>query len=235
MPTSPGRTEPPKGSPGPHSEPPATATPGSRAIPFAGLVKFRTRANLLFAVALVILARPDGLHLLWGLPLILAGAALRIWAAGTIKKQETLARTGPYGLMRHPLYFGTFLGGLGLVTAADSRNLLLLYVLFLLLFALFYFPTMRVEEAELKASFGAEAEAYFREVPFFFPLKATENGKQRAFRREPGPKAEGDAEPGGAVFSWAQVLKNREHEGLLGVVLILAVFIAEILMRRPGG
>ncbi|MGH8104132.1 MAG: methyltransferase family protein, partial [bacterium] len=64
-------------------------------------------------IVLIILARPDWMHLVWGAPLIVGGAALRIWAAGTIKKQQTLAQEGPYALMRHPLYFGSFLGGLG--------------------------------------------------------------------------------------------------------------------------
>ena len=44
---------------------------------------------------------------------ILAGLFLRSWAAGTIRKWERLATTGPYACVRHPLYLGSILLMLG--------------------------------------------------------------------------------------------------------------------------
>src|SRR5262245_40236752 len=41
-----------------------------------------------------------------GVLLILAGLAVRTWAAGTLRKQRELAVTGPYAWVRHPLYCG---------------------------------------------------------------------------------------------------------------------------------
>src|SRR6478609_1801024 len=41
--------------------------------------------------------------------LILCGLLIRAWAAGTLKKQKQLATTGPYALVRHPLYLGSVL------------------------------------------------------------------------------------------------------------------------------
>ncbi|MGH8104034.1 MAG: hypothetical protein ACREJQ_05900, partial [bacterium] len=104
--------------------------------------------------------------------------------------------------------------------------MLLLFVLFLLLFALFYLPAMRVEEAGLAATFPGEAEKYFLTVPFFFPLKVTNGGQVASpFRRNDRDNREGAV----SAFSWAQVRKNREYEAFFGVVFVLAVFIIKVL------
>src|SRR5262245_20526587 len=37
---------------------------------------------------------------------VLTGVALRSWAAGILRKNAELTTTGPYGLIRNPLYVG---------------------------------------------------------------------------------------------------------------------------------
>src|SRR5512138_487723 len=37
-----------------------------------------------------------------------AGALLRVWAAGHIEKGKVLTQGGPYGFTRNPLYLGSF-------------------------------------------------------------------------------------------------------------------------------
>src|SRR5262245_55982943 len=53
------------------------------------------------------------LKVLFGLGLVLGGLALRSWAAGTLHKRRILTTTGPYGLVRHPLYVGSFMMMIG--------------------------------------------------------------------------------------------------------------------------
>src|SRR5262245_3386636 len=44
-----------------------------------------------------------------GCALIFAGLAIRTWAAGILRKTRELTTTGPYALIRNPLYVGSFL------------------------------------------------------------------------------------------------------------------------------
>src|SRR5262245_47766090 len=58
-----------------------------------------------------------------GLLLVVGGVALRTWAAGTLKKNQALTMTGPYRIIRNPLYVGSFLMALGFCTLiADGEN-----------------------------------------------------------------------------------------------------------------
>jgi protein-S-isoprenylcysteine O-methyltransferase Ste14 len=118
------------------------------------------------AAAFIFLARPTPLALVGGGLISLAGLALRAWASGHIRKNAKLATCGPYAYTRNPLYFGSFLLGLGF-TIASGRWLLA--ILFGLLFLGIYFPVMRVEASTLGELFGEEYESYRAGVPLFFP------------------------------------------------------------------
>ncbi len=50
----------------------------------------------------------DPWALLGGL-LVVGGLALRSWSAGILRKNAELTMAGPYGLIRNPLYVGSFL------------------------------------------------------------------------------------------------------------------------------
>ena len=43
-----------------------------------------------------------------GTGMALAGLAIRSWAAGTLHKMKELTRSGPYAMVRNPLYVGSF-------------------------------------------------------------------------------------------------------------------------------
>lgn len=112
----------------------------------------RLRVPLGFASAAVALAfaRPSLLSWSLGLPVAIAGELVRCWAAGHIEKSREITRSGPYRFVRHPLYLGSSIIGLGFVLAAQS---LLVAVVAALYLSVTLAAAMRVEEAALDEKF----------------------------------------------------------------------------------
>lgn len=116
--------------------------------------------------------REDGLpNLLFevaGSGALFLAAIGRIWSAGYIagRKNLRLIQDGPYSVMRHPLYFFSFLGFLGAGLAMES---FVLTGVMVLIFFLTHIPVMRREEERLRQLFGEEYARYGRDVPALFP------------------------------------------------------------------
>src|SRR5579862_1006606 len=110
--------------------------------PYADFVA-RLRVPSGFAIVAVFawLSFPTAQSLASGMPIAVAGLALRAWAAGCLAKNRELARSGPYAHTRNPLYLGTLLVAAGLVVAA--RNLWL-GILFAAVFAFVYLPVIQL-------------------------------------------------------------------------------------------
>lgn len=144
----------------------------------------------------------------WSFPLgvlvTLCGVALRVWAAGWLHKHQALATSGPYALVRHPLYTGTGLSaaGQGLMSGVPVA-MLVLPVLWLLL----YRQAIKEEEQFLISKYGDDYRQFQREVPALVPL--------------PG---RGWPARTGRNFTWAQAWLNREYEGVFVNALITAVY-----------
>jgi protein-S-isoprenylcysteine O-methyltransferase Ste14 len=153
----------------------------------------RLKLTWVLAVPFLLLARPTSASLLGGLILALPGLALRGSAAGHIDKDRTLATAGPYGWLRHPLYAGSFLAGLGLSVAAGRWSFIVLY---LVLFIWVYARTVRAEEAALTRKFGAAFLEYRSRVPALVPRRRTRCGWR---------------------FQGALFIRNREWEAPLGI------------------
>ena len=134
---------------------------------------------------------PDGL--LGGFLVALPGLVLRGLASGHIDKDTVLAASGPYAYLRHPLYAGSFLVGLGLALAGGLRAFV---PLFLVLFGWVYTRVIKAEEEELARIFGSQYRDYRARVPAFLP------------RMGPG---------GGWDFRLRRFLRNREWQAPLGV------------------
>ena len=62
-------------------------------------------------VLVLLTLRPTGPLFALGVAFVLAGALLRGWGAGHLVKNDSLAITGPYAHLRHPLYAGSLLVG----------------------------------------------------------------------------------------------------------------------------
>jgi protein-S-isoprenylcysteine O-methyltransferase Ste14 len=116
--------------------------------------------------------------LVWlGLTLVLGGIAIAIWAAATLGRHfdvevqvhrgHEVIRSGPYGIVRHPIYSGLGLHYLGACLA--TGNLLLLAGTLAVTFPGLYLRA-RAEEELLRSELGPAYERYAREVPMLVPL-----------------------------------------------------------------
>jgi len=165
--------------------------------------KIRVPAGALFAIVFIFVMRPSLRSLFIGGALALAGAALRIWAAGHIDKGRRLARGGPYAFTRNPLYLGSLVMATGILLAGRAYWLLLPFAV---LYVALYYPVMKAEESELRGGFGEDFEEFVRSVPLFFP----------AF-----PKTASAPSP----FLWSRVIRNGEHRTVAGLLVVAAFLI----------
>ena len=112
---------------------------------------YRQALGLILVAVCAVFAAPGQPRILIGLLIALAGQLFRIYAAGTIFKNQQLASDGAYSLVRHPLYLGNILilGGFSLA----GGNLWV--ALAVLLFFLVWYPAaIRYEDAKLERIFG---------------------------------------------------------------------------------
>lgn len=176
----------------------------------------RVRVPLGFVVAAVFLvfARPSWHTLAWSLLLVLPGLWLRGYAAGYVKKNAELTRTGPYAYTRNPLYLGSMGIAAGFAVAAGEVWLgLLLVVLFLAI----YVPTILSEETFLRGAFPAFDE-YAQCVPRLLP-------RLTAARFT-------DANAGGGRFAVERYRHHREYNALMGAAAIYAALTLRMILRH---
>jgi protein-S-isoprenylcysteine O-methyltransferase Ste14 len=164
--------------------------------------RIRVPLGFLFAVLYFWLARPSWRSMMLGSILILPGLLIRALASGHVRKNESLATSGPYAYTRNPLYLGSLLIGLGFCVAARSWWVGLALVVMLLAI---YVPVIRGEEAFLRGKFPEFAE-YARRVPRMLPrLMAHSSGDGSA----------------SSEFSSELYWKHREYNALLGAVAMM--------------
>lgn len=101
-----------------------------------------------------------------GLLLVTLGVALRSWAAGILRKDRELTTTGPYRLIRNPLYVGSFMMLFGFCVLLNAAHLV--WFILLPMIAL-YVVKVRQEEQLLARLFPAQWPDYMRSTPRFFP------------------------------------------------------------------
>jgi len=123
-----------------------------------------------------------------GTLLAVAGFCGRLWCFSYIagRKKKVLVTGGPYSLCRHPLYFFTLVGGLGLGLCTETLGIPLL---FLLAFGMYYPSIIRAEDEFLSLNFSGYDD-YRKRVPLFLPSLARFANEEtvvvnaRAFLRE---------------------------------------------------
>lgn len=104
--------------------------------------------------------------------LVILGLALRSWSAGILRKDAELTTTGPYSLIRNPLYVGSFMMMFGFCTLiSDAENFFFVLGPVLLL----YVVKVRQEERSLSQKFAEQWPAYSQRTPRFFPRLARTN------------------------------------------------------------
>lgn len=146
-----------------------------------GAWAFRQRSWLPVPLGLAVLLTRTGeaqgpWPIVVGVGLALVGECLRFWAVrhiGTISRTRTSTRigplvtTGPFQVVRNPLYLGNWLMWTGLVVA--SRLLWMLPFAWAV-FALQYGTMVQWEESRLRQGFGAQYERYASRVARWVPL-----------------------------------------------------------------
>ena len=120
---------------------------------------------------------PQGLWTFWlGAAITTAGLLFAVWArehlgrnwsrSVTIKQDHQLIVTGPYALVRHPIYTGILAGFLGMTFAvAEMRGILAFILVSLMLWS-----KLRREEQWMRAQFGAPYEASSRRTAAVVPF-----------------------------------------------------------------
>ena len=172
--------------------------------------RIRVPLGFLFAAMFLWLARPTWTLMLLSLLLVIPGLWLRGYAAGYVKKNAELTRTGPYAHTRNPLYLGSMMIAFGFAWASGS------WVIFVALAAGFlaiYLPTIRSEEEYLRAHFPG-FDDYARQVPRLLP-RLTPAGNDLPLGR----------------FSRERFLHHREYNALMGAVALYAALAARLLFR----
>jgi protein-S-isoprenylcysteine O-methyltransferase Ste14 len=164
----------------------------------AFVVRRRVRLTVILFVLLLIedvwndtiphnLTNLSDYKVLLGLGLVFSGLALRTWAAGTLHKCTELTTSGPYGLVRHPLYIGSFMMMVGFCQLiGDAENIWFVVGPVL---ALYVYRALG-EEKFLAARFPDQWTEFARKVPRFFPRRlpkqtfSTWNLNQWIYNRE---------------------------------------------------
>lgn len=119
---------------------------------------------------------PDSVTTHWiAVALAASGAAVAVWARlslgtnwsaqVTIKQQHELVRTGPYAVVRHPIYSGLLLMVLGTaIEIGQVRGFVALVLAFT-----GWFLKSRTEDAFMEQHFGAEYRQYRQQVKGLIP------------------------------------------------------------------
>jgi protein-S-isoprenylcysteine O-methyltransferase Ste14 len=119
---------------------------------------------------------PQGLWPFWlGASVTVAGLLFAVWArvhlgrnwsrSVTIKQDHELIVTGPYALVRHPIYTGILAGFLGMAIAIGQVRGPIVFVLILLAFGL----KLRMEEQWMRSQFGEVYAAYAHQTAALLP------------------------------------------------------------------
>ncbi|MFC1627563.1 methyltransferase family protein [Gemmatimonadota bacterium] len=150
---------------------------------------------------LLLLARPVPASILAGLPVVLLGELIRVLASGSLIKEKQLTNWGIYAHIRHPLYVGSTLIGLGFIVMARS---VWLAIPMMAIFVLIYSRTVSWEEKRMEERYGDLYREWVDRVPRFFPRRLS----VKEIREH---------------FTLKRARVNLEHQAVLGVVVATAV------------
>ena len=123
----------------------------------AALARRRVPLGFAFAAVVFWLAKPTSTTVVVGAAIAAVGEAIRIWAAGHVRKAGEVTASGPYRWTAHPLYMGSSVMGLGLAVASASVASSVLVALYL---AATLSAAISTEEKFLRGAFGEQYDRY---------------------------------------------------------------------------
>lgn len=151
-----------------------------------------------------------------GVGLLIAGAALHLYAKGCLRQNQEVTTSGPYRYCRNPFYLANLVIDCGICLMIGRWWVALPY---LLLWSKVYGETISREEAKLEKLFGDSFREYRARVPRLLPT------------RRPLP-----APVGAAGFSWqnANLADGTETPRLVGFAVVpLVLWVAAELRSEP--
>jgi len=142
------------------------------------LFKFRSYTPIPLLLAILLLANPTPVSLIFGFIVALLGESLRLWGVrhaggatrttGNVGAGAVLITHGPFAFVRNPLYLGNFLLSLGLCLMSNAWMPWMLAI-FVALFVWQYSMIISLEEEHLQQRFGEVYTNYLKHVPRFLP------------------------------------------------------------------
>ena len=180
------------------------------------LTKPRFLLVYLLVPLVFLFAQTTEIRLRFGAVLVLLGESIRLWANGHVghlkvnwtqkwrgdRKVGQLMTGGPYAHIRHPLYFGSLVIGLGVAVIVGRLAFTLVG---LVLFFLVYRRKIMEEEATLLDEWPDEYARYQQAVPRYLPT----------WRAYPHPPSR---------WSWAGIMASKEWKTLIWALVCLLVF-----------
>ncbi len=179
-----------------------------------------------FVPLLFLIASTTEFRFRLGIAVVFLGELIRLWANGYVghvkvnissperqgRKIGRLITGGPYAYVRHPLYFGSFLIGLGVCVVAGR---LWIAVLALGLLFIVYRQKIRHEEVLLLNEWGEEYERYRRAIPTYVPT----------WRRYPSAHGR---------WSWQGIAASKELKTVVWVfaISVLLYFREELVQEH---
>jgi protein-S-isoprenylcysteine O-methyltransferase Ste14 len=120
---------------------------------------------------------PRSLPAYWiGVTLLAVGLGVAVWArvhlgrnwsgSVTVKEEHELIRSGPYAIVRHPIYTGLIAAVAGTAIASGTVRAALGVVIIVVSFLY----KLRLEEAFMRETFPADYPRYAAQVPRLIPL-----------------------------------------------------------------
>jgi protein-S-isoprenylcysteine O-methyltransferase Ste14 len=151
-----------------------------------------------------------------GIGIVVLGASIRLWGTKHIgrrmpwvkKKEKILVKTGPYAMVRNPLYIGNLFIAAGLSIVSELIWMVPFVILYLFIF---YHLVVLHEEKKLSERWGEEYAAYMREVPRWIPRL---HHLQRAK---------------GGGFEWRDALRSEIPSFYVNGLAVLIFVVKEIL------
>ena len=169
------------------------------------------RVPLMTLAFVGVLGLINDMKMFWyGLPVVVIGELIQMWATSHLHKDTKFTISGPYSHVRNPMYFGRFFVGLGvfMMTWSAGPYYLIGYVVLYMIYG-----NLRVkrEERRLCEIFAPHYQEYCSEIRRWIP------------RLKPYSKSEDRR------AKWSQVRANHEQIVALGIAIVMVLVYVRIV------
>jgi protein-S-isoprenylcysteine O-methyltransferase Ste14 len=126
----------------------------------------RQSLAVILILVFALTSHPEPVTTAIGMSAAMLGMLIRLYASGYIVKNRELAQSGPYALVRHPLYTGNILLVMGFAVANVSLWAIPLALAF---FWFYYPPAIEYEDRKLHGIFGRAWKDWADSTPALLP------------------------------------------------------------------